>query len=65
MKWRLASGSLKSSSKRVSAKPEMEVSGVFSSWDTLATNSWRWYSLFCRLEAMLLKAMARSLVSSL
>ena len=50
MKWRLASGSLKSSSSSVSAKPEMEVSGVASSWAALLTNSaWRWL-ISCRRE---------------
>ena len=46
-------------------KPEMVVMGVFSSWEMLATNSWRRFSEQARESAMALKAVARSPISSL
>ena len=43
----------------------MVVMGVFSSWETLATNSLRWRSAWARESAMALKAAASSPISSL
>ena len=51
-------------SRMPSAKPEMVVMGVFSSWDTLAMNSDRWLSTLAREFAMVLKDSARVLISS-
>ena len=47
-----------------SAKPEMVVMGVLSSWETLAMNSLRWVSTLDREAAMELKASARVPTSS-
>ena len=44
-------------------KPEMEVMGLRSSWDTLATNSRRLLSVWPSLSAIRLKAWASSTVS--
>ena len=52
-------------SRMPSAKPAMVVMGVFSSWETLATNSLRFCSAWARESAMALKAMASSPISSL
>ncbi len=52
-------------SKIPSAKPAMVVMGVFSSWETLATNSLRFCSAWARESAMALKAAASSPISSL
>ena len=51
----LISGSSAAPSWRVSMKPEIEVRGVFSSWLTLATNS------FLMASAFLLSSMAFSI----
>ena len=51
-------------SKMPSAKPAIVVIGVFSSWETLATNSLRFCSAWARESAMALKAMASSPISS-
>ena len=50
-------------SRMPSAKPEMLVMGVFSSWDTLATNSRRLFSDCSTESAILLKASARASIS--
>ena len=51
-------------SRMPSAKPEMVVMGVLSSWETLAMNSLRWVSTLDREAAMELKASARVPTSS-
>ena len=51
-------------SRMPSAKPAMVVMGVFSSWETLATNSLRFCSAWARESAMALKATASSPISS-